>query len=374
MDQAAAGRVLVVDDDDVMLKVCCAVLSSVGLSADLVSNPLDALERIRTRRYDAIVSDIRMPEVDGITILRAARAQDATVPFVLMTGAPTLETAVSAVDHGALKYLLKPFSVDEFAQVVTAAVSRRVRTDGEPALNQRLDHALEQLWMAYQPIVSWSGRALSAYEALFRTAAKDVNGPLEMLELAERTQRLFDVGRTIRARVAHDVAALPRSTQVFVNLHPSDLEDPELYSATSPLAAEAPRVVLEITERASIAHLDDVMTKVSALRRLGFRVAIDDLGAGYAGLTSFAQVQPEFVKLDGSLVRGIEKDRPRQVVVASMLDAARDLKAQVIAEAIETNAERRQLEALGVDLMQGYFFCRPERPFASPRSEAMQDA
>jgi EAL domain-containing protein (putative c-di-GMP-specific phosphodiesterase class I) len=315
-----------------------------------------------------------MPEIDGITILRAARAQDATVPFVLMTGAPSVETAVSALEHGALKYLQKPFSIDEFASVVSEAVHKRVQADSVGALSQRLDHALSQLWMAYQPIVSWQRRSIYAYEALFRTTAPDVNGPMEMLELAERTHRLFDVGRAIRARVARDVEArLSEDTMMFVNLHPTDLEDPELYAASSPLAAHAPRVVLEITERASIAHMNDLTTKVSALRGLGYRVAIDDLGAGYAGLTTFAQVQPEFVKLDGSLVRSIERDRARQVVVTSMMDVARDLRTMVIAEAIETSTERRQLEALGVDLMQGYYFCRPERPFATPRPSSMND-
>ncbi|MCC6333638.1 MAG: EAL domain-containing protein [Myxococcales bacterium] len=373
MIQEPSGRVLVVDDDEVMLKVCSAVLSSVGLTADLVSNPLDALARIRSYRYDAIVSDIRMPGGDGISLLRAARAQDATVPFVLMTGAPSVETAVSALEYGALKYLQKPFSVDELAHAVSSAVHRRVQSEDLPALRARLDHALSHLWMAYQPIVSWGARAVFSYEALFRTTAKDVNGPLEMLDLAERTQRLFDVGRAIRARVAHDAAALTPGRLLFVNLHPADLDDPELYRSDAPLTAQASRVVLEITERASIADLRDVLSRVSALRALGYRVAIDDLGAGYAGLTTFAQVQPEFVKLDGSLVRGIEKDRARQVVVSSMINAARALGSQVIAEALETRAERQQLEALGVDLLQGFYFCRPERPFASPRAEAMSD-
>lgn len=367
------GRVLVVDDDEIMLKVCDAVLGSVGLSADLVSSPLEALERIRTCRYDAIVSDIRMPGIDGITILRAARAQDATVPFVLMTGAPSLDTAVSAVDYGALKYLQKPFSVDDFAQVVTSAVNRRVATEQLPALRTRLEHALSHLWMAYQPIVSWRGRKVFSYEALFRTAAKDVNGPMEMLELAERTHALFDVGRAIRARVAHDAEHLAKDVLLFVNLHPSDLDDPELYQAHAPLARYAPRVVLEITERASLGHVEDQLSRVAALRALGYRVAIDDLGAGYAGLTTFAQVQPEFVKLDGSLVRRIENDRARQVVVGSMMGVASDLGTHVIAEAIETVAERRMLEQLGVDLMQGYLFCRPERPFAAPKAHAMRD-
>lgn len=367
------GRVLVVDDDEIMLKVCYAVLSSVGLTADLVSTPSEALERIRTCRYDAIISDIRMPGGDGISLLRAARAQDATVPFVLMTGAPSLETAVSAVEYGALKYLQKPFSVDDFAQVVTGAVQRRVAAENLPALRARLDGALDALWMAYQPIVSWKNRGVYSYEALFRTTAKDVNGPLEMLDLAERTHRVYDVGRAIRTRVARDLEQLPGDALVFVNLHPNDLADDELYLAQSPLARHAHRVVLEITERASIHDLDDVLSRVAVLRGLGYRVAIDDLGAGYAGLTTFAQVQPEFVKLDGSLVRNIEGDRARQVVVGSMMNIARDLGSAVIAEAIETVAERRMLEQLGVDLMQGYLFCRPEKPFAAPKPQSLRD-
>jgi len=115
------------------------------------------------------------------------------------------------------------------------------------------------------------------------------------------------------------------------------------------------------------------VSRVEVLRGLGYRVAIDDLGAGYAGLSTFAQVKPEYVKLDGSLVRNIEGDRARQVVVGSMMSIARDLGSQVIAEAIETVAERRMLEQLGVDLMQGYLFCRPEKPFARPNPNAMLD-
>lgn len=367
------GRVLVVDDDDLILKVCSAVLSRLGITADLVSSPDDALLRIGSNRYDAIVSDIRMPGVDGITILRAARLRDATVPFVLMTGNPSLETAVSAVELGVLRYLQKPFTVDEFADVVTTAVSKRVGAEEMARLDERLNHALEHLWMAYQPIVQWSGRRTFSYEALFRTTAKDVNGPLEMLDLAERTKRLFDVGRTIRARVARDVAQLNSDTLVFVNVHASDLDDPDLFSSSAPLSALASRVVLEITERASITHLADLHQRMSALRGLGYRLAIDDLGAGYAGLTTLADVRPEFVKLDGSLVRGIEKDRRRQAVIGSVVEVSRDLETVVIAEAIETSSERRLLDSLGVDLMQGYHFARPDRPFVSPRSEAMSD-
>ena len=119
----------------------------------------------------------------------------------------------------------------------------------------------------------------------------------------------------------------------------------------------------EITERASLEDVDALASKLFALRSLGFRLAVDDLGAGYSGLSTFAHVEPDFVKLDGSLVRGLPGSHGQQLVVAAMLELAKQLGSQVIAEAIETDAERAVLSSLGVDWMQGYFFARPGPPF-----------
>jgi len=238
------AKVLVVDDDDVFLRVCRTVLRRAGMTVDAVASAAEALERMRLEKYDTIVSDIRMPGADGIQLLRAARSHDPSVPFLLMTGAPTVETAISAVEHGALRYLQKPFDVDQFVSVVTDAVSRRVGSPDLPALHRRLDGALAQASLVYQPIVKTSSRSIVAYEALLRSASPEVRGPGDILELAERTNRLFEVGRAVRARAASEMANLDANIQLFVNLHPADLEDPELYSRSSPLAANSKRVVL----------------------------------------------------------------------------------------------------------------------------------
>jgi EAL domain-containing protein (putative c-di-GMP-specific phosphodiesterase class I) len=368
------GRVLVVDDDDIFLKVCRTVLRRAGFQVDAVSSSTEALERIRGNAYDAIVSDIRMPGGDGISLLRAARNQDPTLPFVLMTGAPTVETAISAVEHGALRYMQKPFDVDNFVSVVSEAVARRVGAADLPALNRRLDRALAGLSVVYQPIVRSGAGTILAYEALLRSGAPDINGPGDVLELAERTNRLFDVGRAVRARAASDVLLLDPSILLFVNLHPADLEDPELYSTDAPLAAQSRRVVLEVTERASVSHLTSLDQHMRALRGMGFRIAVDDLGAGYAGLTTFARVRPEFVKLDASLVRDINSASVQQLVVSTVLDLARELGALVVAEAIETEAERAALTQLGVDIMQGFYFARPGKPFVQLTKESLTRA
>jgi EAL domain-containing protein (putative c-di-GMP-specific phosphodiesterase class I) len=358
------GRVLVVDDDELFLRVCGSLLRRAGLTVDSVASPADALKLIEQKRFDAIISDFVMPDLSGLSLLKAARQIDQSVPFVLMTGAPTIESAISAIDLGVHKYLPKPFDVDVFVQTIADAVKRRVNATDTSSLNRRLDRAIEGLWMAYQPIVDVSQSRILSYEALLRTTTPEIKNPGEVLELAEQTGRLVDLGRAIRAAVAKELPKLDSSIDVFVNLHPADLEDTQLYEIAAPLTEFSKRVVLEITERASVAHDADLNKHVDALRALGYRVAIDDLGAGYAGLTSLARIQPEFVKLDGSLVRDIDRSTVNQIVVSAVLDLAEKIGQRVIAEAIETSEELHALRALGVDLMQGYFFAKPAKPFA----------
>jgi EAL domain-containing protein (putative c-di-GMP-specific phosphodiesterase class I) len=134
---------------------------------------------------------------------------------------------------------------------------------------------------------------------------------------------------------------------------------------TTSLTAIAPRVVLEITERASLDAVDDAPSRVARLWELGFRIAIDDLGAGCAGLTAFAQLEPEFVKLDMSLVRDVHKNPVKQKLVHSMTRLCKDMGITVVAEGIEVPEERDvivELE-LSCDLMRGYLFGSRGRRF-----------
>jgi EAL domain-containing protein (putative c-di-GMP-specific phosphodiesterase class I) len=121
------------------------------------------------------------------------------------------------------------------------------------------------------------------------------------------------------------MGSVPPSTLLFVNLHARDLMDEGLAAPSSPLASIASRVVLEITERASLDEVTDVRGTVTRLREMGFRIAIDDLGAGYAGLTSFAHLEPEFVKLDMTLVRDVHQSAVKQKLVRSMTKLCKDI-------------------------------------------------
>ena len=115
-------------------------------------------------------------------------------------------------------------------------------------------------------------------------------------------------------------------------------------------------------ENCKSAFFRDVRERVRELRRLGFRIAIDDLGAGYAGLASFAVLEPDLVKLDGVLVKGVDREPIKRKLIGSITLLCRELGILVVAEGVETLAERDALVEQGCDLIQGFFVTR--RPLA----------
>ena len=123
--------------------------------------------------------------------------------------------------------------------------------------------------------------------------------------------------------------------------------------------------MLEITERASLDGIEDLPGRVAALREMGFLLAIDDLGAGYAGLTTFSQLCPEVVKLDMSLVHDVEQNPVKRKIISAMLSLCKEMGILVVAEGVETDVQREVLAELGCQLMQGFLFARPSPQFGA---------
>jgi EAL domain-containing protein (putative c-di-GMP-specific phosphodiesterase class I) len=381
-DTSSRGRVLVVDDDVPTARGFGRILTSAGFTVTLAHDGTEASKIARAQSFDAILSDIAMPGMNGIELLRAVREHDLDVPVILITGGPAIESAVEAMEYGALLYLIKPIEAQQLEEVITRGVRlhqmARIKREalelfhidnkslGDRAgLEARFENALSTLWVAYQPIVSWSAQHVFAYEALVRNKEPTLRSPPDLFEAAERLGRLQELGRTIRDRVALTADELPTGSLLFVNVHAMELDDDSLFSAGAPLSRHAKSVVLEITERAPIERIRDVGNRVAQLRALGYRIAVDDLGAGYAGLASFAHLEPEVVKVDMSLIRGLDRSPMKQKLLSSIVALCQELGIQMIAEGIETEAERETLVALGGDLCQGYLFARPQLPWAN---------
>lgn len=373
---ATRGRVLVVEDDCALLEAYADTLVNEGFVVSAVCDSACALGALQAGPYDAVLSDVVMPGGSGVDLVRAIRQRDLDLPVVLLTGNPTVETAVQALEMGVLHFLVKPVSVAELVRCVGHAATLRKlatvkhrarrflgRPDGPTWDRSRIEavfaRALGSLFMAYQPIVRTRDGSVFAWEALLRTRDPAVEGPLAFLEMAERLGRVRDLGRAIRASVS-GTAKRTKGVMFFVNLHPDDLLDETLFDLRSPLVALAPEIVLEISESSPIESVPDILGRVRRLRDLGFRLAVDDLGAGYAGLASFAALEPDFVKLDRGLVAGIDHETIKQKLVGSIVRVSHELRAVVVAEGIETPAERATATDLGCDLMQGFLFRRPE--------------
>ena len=210
-----------------------------------------------------------------------------------------------------------------------------------------------------------SDGSLYGYEALTRTTGDALPGPAALFDAAERLNAVDRLGRIVRERLATSPPAA-RNVILFLNLHPLELADPGLVDSIAPIEMWAKSIVLEITERCSLEGIDDLEQRISSLRRRGYRIALDDLGAGYAGLTSFAALDPEVVKLDMQLVRGVDADPIKQKLVASMTGLCKELGILVVAEGVETQNERDALAKLGCDLLQGFLIGRPKPSLSRP--------
>ncbi len=385
------GRVLLVDDDPNVLRAYQRGLALHDFHVECVPGGCGVVEKLQGDAFDVVICDIAMPGMDGLAVLKVVHERDPDVPVILMTGGPALETAMKAVEYGALRYLAKPIELEALVNVVDEAVRMRrmaltKRLAYElygKAANQaangasesaRFDRAVSSIGMAYQPIVRWSKGEVLGYEALVRNGEPSLARPDELFAVAERLGRHRELGRAIRRAVASSVRSAPDGADLFVNLHPDDLADDDLFSPDAPLSQIARRVVLEITERASLDNLSDLRGRFAALRVLGFRLAVDDLGAGYAGLSTFALIHPDIVKLDMSIIRDVDKDSTKRKLVESMSRLCGELGIEVICEGIETRAERDTLVEVGCDLMQGYLFGQPQRSFVPVLPAAFESA
>lgn len=376
----SAGRALIVDDSDLLRRALSRQLEALGYEVVAVATPSLAFPLVASSVFDVVLADVHMEEGGGLALLGTLSQSAPDVPVILMTGDPTVDTAARAVEYKAFRYLSKPLARDELARAMTAAVEEARSRRAQPQGNaneirheaEKLDRAIDQLWMAYQPIYRADSLDLEACEALMRSREKGMESPLAILDAADRTSKLDQVGRAVRELAPQPVVADDTSVMLFVNLHARDLSCDDLIDTSTPLGRLSRRVVLEITERAALDDLRAAKERVDVLRTLGFRVAIDDLGAGYSGLTSIAELAPEFVKIDMSLIRHLDKLTTKQRLVRAIADACHDMGSIVIAEGIETVDEMLAARDLGVDLLQGFLLGRPGPSFAPPRRAPLE--
>ncbi len=229
--------------------------------------------------------------------------------------------------------------------------------------------------MAFQPIVSTRTRQIFAHEALVR-GLEDQSAEQIFEQVNDTNRYRFD--QVCRTKAIKLACELGMPSLLNINFMPNAVYQPELCIRTTLAAAERygfpiERIVFEITESEKVEDLPHLRRIVEYYHARGFKTAIDDFGAGYAGLNLLAEIPADIVKLDMALIRKIDRDQVRQAIVRGIVQVCGELSTTVIAEGIETYEEWGVLQDLGIELFQGFYFAKPAFQSLATLSPALFD-
>jgi EAL domain-containing protein (putative c-di-GMP-specific phosphodiesterase class I) len=270
-----------------------------------------------------------------------------------------------------MRVVEKPFESAGLVSAIDDAVAARARMMEVCRIQEQAasEHEREMfqecldddhLRLALQPIIEAKTSEILAFECLLRSTHKGLDGPLPVLHAAERHGMLPELAQIVSERAADWMHRLPLNISLFMNLHPDELANPDgICERLEPLTPWANRVVLEITERSRLQGIEAWEESVDRVTQMGFSIAVDDLGAGYSSLSVLAELQPKYIKVDMSIVRGIDSEPRKQRLVDLLCRFADATDSYIIAEGVETPEEAEALRACGAHMLQGYLFGRP---------------
>lgn len=227
----------------------------------------------------------------------------------------------------------------------------------------------ETIETVFQPIISFEDNKIIGYEALSRgPQGTEYENPYLLFDAAAEADILFELDRLCRKKALLNAKSISPMYRLFINCLPSAVHDPEfkdayLKSFLNEVKIKPVNIVLEITEREAIENYDLFKEAVSYYSGLGFAIAVDDTGTGYSGLETLFELKPDFIKIDISIVRAIDKNIVKQELARALIAIAKELNSTVIAEGVETEDELNTLKKIGIPLGQGFLFARPGPAF-----------
>ncbi len=372
-------KVLVIDDEEAICELIVAVAESAGFEATSASLPRDIEDAIGGR-FDLVVLDLSLGEIDGIEIMSKLGATHRGMPVILVSGADQtlLDTAGRIAEMHKLRVIgtfAKPFSLDvlktammEWSQVIDQGLDP---TGPKVIINADLLLDPDLLHLAYQPKVSTqTGEALGV-EALVRWRHKDHGdvSPAILVALVEqeaRTSELLDLVMMMAARDRKRYRALASLADISINISVLDLNDEELPRRAQRVlleAAPSERWTFEVTETAPITDVAPALAILTRLRIAGFRLSVDDFGTGTSNYERLLVAPFTELKIDRAMVSrldiaAVEPDP----MVRSGIDVGHSLNMQVVAEGVETADQFRMVRDLGCDAAQGYLISPPVVP------------
>lgn len=381
------AQILVVDDNSANTSLLDQLMTRAGFGSVVTCNDARLMTALLLDcRPDVILLDLHMPHVDGFELLEVVNryAAGEFLPVLVITADTTREAVHRALQMGAHDFVTKPFDVTEVTLRVRNLLRtrraylelRRERTrlqvhldtlnvvpeDAEESWQVRRDRIEKVVTfggprMVFQPLVDLRNGQVIAYEALARFDEEPIRGPDRWFAEADGVGLGRDLEvKAVRAALSH-LPRLAPDQLLCVNMSPATvLSD---WSADFDSRVPWDRVVVELTEHIVIEDYGAIERALQSFRDKGVGLSVDDTGAGFASLRHILDLAPDFVKLDISLCRGIDRDPARRALVSALVAFTRETKSVLVAEGVETEEQRHTLNELGVQYGQGYLLGRP---------------
>ena len=365
--------ILIVDDEPAVSQLLTILLTSHGYRTKVASTGRQALDSV-TPNTDLILLDMLLPDSQGMKICQQLKSNSHSkdIPIIIISGQQNKSDRIESLYLGAEDYLTKPFEPEElFARmdVVLRRQNGRSSDENSPEhqeticeLKRIIDE--ESVNVRFQPIYFLKPMRLLGLEMLSRpqTTTPMLN-PEVFFKAALKYGVYYEV-EMIGWRKALKIASesFDGRQKLFLNCDPYLVESEkfrkvkEMFSAFGMSSNE---VFLEITERSAVVAFDVFYDRLREYRQNGFKIAVDDLGAGYSSLESIIEIRPEAIKLDRHIVIGVSSDPYKSSIVKLFVAFCRENGIICVAEGIETKEDFDTLINLGVDAGQGYFLCRP---------------
>jgi EAL domain-containing protein (putative c-di-GMP-specific phosphodiesterase class I) len=333
--------------------------------------------------------------------------------FVVLLDGPRNDRLLTLADVGRVRYRLLSGLTTHMGRRLSHAVAKRFgifvggalirhdpAADGRRVIYRGLEEAMadaltqqeeetrlqalhlkqiikkRQVNMVYQPVVDVVAQRVIGFEALARMPQKLFPKPDRVFKVASENGSLWTLERICRKRALDDLPPLDREQLLFLNIEPDSIFDPHLrrrkfLRLVEQAGLDPRRMVLEITEHTAIRDLEAFRSTLKEVRALGFKLAMDDVGAGYAGLQAIAHLRPDYIKVDMMLVRDMHLDRIKQELIETIRRFSDSTGIVLIAEGVECLAELKSLTRAGVRCAQGYLFAKPDSPPRMPKWQAL---
>ncbi|BCS87268.1 GGDEF domain-containing protein [Pseudodesulfovibrio sediminis] len=280
------------------------------------------------------------------------------------------------IDLGMGFALIPHTKTDSFDTLIVHALQEARRMESRPlnmnelSITSRFNTILTQGWVTahYQPILDFRSDTILGWEALARgPEGSSFRSPVMLFETAEELGRLFALEKLCREAAISNVGKLTEGQKLFLNIHPKTMGDPSFTPGNTMRLMEQANltpdnIVFEITEQHSVQDFDLFYRTLEHYRSQGFQIAVDDAGAGYAGLALIAELQPDYIKIDKSLIIDIHKDPVKRALVETTATFADKIGSRIIGEGIECKDQALCLKDIGVHCGQGFFLAKPAAP------------